>query len=270
LIEHWNGLGWSVVPAPSPNSGVLFGIDARSSYDVWAVGSFSGGGKNLPLVEHWDGTGWTIIDAAPSHTGFGHDVAVAGGRVWLVGDNGTQGRSVIEELCPAQILDSGFSPKAESVALGRTATWSIPGSDATSHSVTDGTGLGLFDSGLRAPGGSFAYTFANAGNYSIVDAGSSNRETVKVAPTASPKSGSPSTIFTVTWATAPLPSGRVADVQLKRPNGVFVDWLTDQTAPSATFTPDSGTGTYSFRARLRDTNTGARTAWSPGALIRVR
>ena len=37
LIEHWNGTAWSVAPAV-PTVGILNGVAARSSTDVWAVG----------------------------------------------------------------------------------------------------------------------------------------------------------------------------------------------------------------------------------------
>jgi hypothetical protein len=269
LIMHWNGIGWSVVPTPDPYFGALFGIAARSSADVWAAGSYIGNQHNLPVADHWDGTGWTQIDVGPPPPdAFAQDVAFAGNRVWLVGDT-PKGTNVIKKLCPTQVSDSGFSLKAESVPLASTATWALPLSDTKSHSVTDGTGLQLFDSGLRGPGGSFVYTFANAGTFKVVDNGGSGRETLKVPPAVSPTSGNMSTTFTVTWASETLPAGYVADVQLKRPGASFVDWLSDQTASSATFLPDAGPGTYSFRARLKRASNGATTSWSPGTSIRV-
>jgi len=62
LAEHWDGRRWSVVPTPddSPDD-TLVGVSARSSSDVWAVGTSNhtvGPDARFvtPLAEHWDGT----------------------------------------------------------------------------------------------------------------------------------------------------------------------------------------------------------------------
>jgi hypothetical protein len=41
LIQHFDGIAWSVVPSPSPGAeqNILFGVAAVSDYDVWAVGA---------------------------------------------------------------------------------------------------------------------------------------------------------------------------------------------------------------------------------------
>jgi hypothetical protein len=46
----------------SPAFDQLYGIDALSATNIWAVGSSGAAGK--PLVEHWNGTKWSIV-AAP-------------------------------------------------------------------------------------------------------------------------------------------------------------------------------------------------------------
>ncbi|HEX6540252.1 MAG TPA: hypothetical protein VF040_00740 [Ktedonobacterales bacterium] len=65
LIEHWNGMAWSIVPSPNPDSQEygLNGVVALSANDVWAVGSYLdlGAGARLPLIEHWNGTAWIIV-----------------------------------------------------------------------------------------------------------------------------------------------------------------------------------------------------------------
>jgi hypothetical protein len=42
------------------------------------------------------------------------------------------------------------------------------------------------------------------------------------------------------------------------------------TSLSDVFTPDGGTGNYQFRARFRNTANGAASAYSRGAIVRVR
>jgi len=57
LVEHWDGVRWTVVPSPNPGGGALTGVAVVSSRDVWAVGNSRG----QPLIEHWDGVRWTIV-----------------------------------------------------------------------------------------------------------------------------------------------------------------------------------------------------------------
>jgi hypothetical protein len=65
LIEHWNGIEWSVVPSPNagePTHNFLFGVAATSSTDAWAVGYQP---YTVPphrtIILHWDGTRWTSV-----------------------------------------------------------------------------------------------------------------------------------------------------------------------------------------------------------------
>jgi hypothetical protein len=65
LIEHWKGTRWEAVNAP--NGGCLADVSARSSSDVWAVGSGRLGMPNGTIM-HWDGHAWSIVedpDAGP-------------------------------------------------------------------------------------------------------------------------------------------------------------------------------------------------------------
>lgn len=71
LIEHWNGVNWSIVPSPNPANAAsgtnkLEDVAAVSTKNVWVVGS-SGLGNNLrqTLVERWNGTQWKIV-ASPN------------------------------------------------------------------------------------------------------------------------------------------------------------------------------------------------------------
>jgi hypothetical protein len=55
IAEHWNGTAWSIdyfVPGE-----FLYGVEAISATNVWAVGTNSYG----PLIVHNDGTGWSEV-----------------------------------------------------------------------------------------------------------------------------------------------------------------------------------------------------------------
>jgi hypothetical protein len=269
LVEHWDGTAWKVVYSP-PGNGGLFNVAASSPGDIWAtsVQAFN------PLVEHWDGSRWSIATAPdrdgesqlrPSGIG-----ALPTGEVWLVGYDTSPFTTMKQHLCPTQVLDSGFSPAAADVARGLTAAWDFPAADASSHTVTDATGMGLFDSGSRSPGTSFVFRFAAAGTYAIVDIlFPSHLESIAVPVDAQPTTGTPTTAFQIAWTTGTLP-GYLFDVQIMRPGDPsWTDWQTGVTTSFASFTPDSGTGTYAFRARMRSVSNGASSDWSPIASITV-
>jgi len=94
--------------------------------------------------------------------------------------------------------------------------------------------------------------------------------TLQVPTLADPKTGSISTKFTITWASQSPGSHQVFDVQIRRPGSTqWSDWKTNYLQTGASFTPDSGTGIYSFRARLRNTQTGAATGYSAAVSIKV-
>lgn len=72
LIEHWNGVSWSIVSSPnvaSSWSNYLYGIACVSAQNCWAVGYFkSPDFITRTLVEHWDGISWSIV-ASPNNLG---------------------------------------------------------------------------------------------------------------------------------------------------------------------------------------------------------
>jgi hypothetical protein len=58
LIEHWDGVKWSVVHnLPGVGNAILYGVYAASPTDVWADGQFGQGAPGVFL--HWDGSTWT-------------------------------------------------------------------------------------------------------------------------------------------------------------------------------------------------------------------
>jgi hypothetical protein len=68
LTEHWDGTAWHAVKAPASSTdpdavGVLNGVSARSSKDVWAVGAVSGTPGPKAITMHWDGAAWSLVPA---------------------------------------------------------------------------------------------------------------------------------------------------------------------------------------------------------------
>jgi hypothetical protein len=100
LIEHWDGLRWSLVQSPSVGtiSNVLYGVAANSSSDVWAVGLYDdSNGVSQTLVEHWDGLSWSIVPSPGGEDGgtLRGVVAISSSDVWAVGES-NGGQSLIE------------------------------------------------------------------------------------------------------------------------------------------------------------------------------
>src|SRR5713101_694521 len=88
LIEHWDGISWSIVPSPSPDSQLndLHSISGVASNDIWAVGLAGDGGTFNPLhslIEHWDGASWSVVSNPGVNELFGV-TALASNNVWAV------------------------------------------------------------------------------------------------------------------------------------------------------------------------------------------
>jgi plastocyanin len=172
------------------------------------------------------------------------------------------------------VANFSFTPQAVKVKLADSVLWTNVGSvnhTATSDGVNDGsgfTGIGLWNSGAIAHNGMFSFQFTFAGTYpyhcSIHP--SLMTGTVKVPMKATPASGPLGTNFTITWASAAPTGNLVIDVQRKDPGGSFKTWQRGVTTLSAMFKP-TATGVYSFRARLRNSNTGAVSKYSPAVSI---
>jgi hypothetical protein len=276
LALHWNGKTWSSVTLPADGS--LAEVYALGADDVWGVGALSTSANSQPLIEHWNGTAWSVVPGAitePSNeSGALSGIAYSGGHLLAVGyqyPNGTNAPSNIgEQICPMQVGNSGFDPTVAKIALGQEAWWTVaPGS--ASHSVTDDSGLGLFDSGLIQPGSAFDQTFDVAGGYTITDSATGHTAQLVVPVAVSPSSGTTSTPFTLSWAaTAPTGSYEI-DVEVQRPgSSSWVNWSGSPTGSSGTaFTPDAGPGTYRFRARLYDFADQRSSGWSAPATFTV-
>lgn len=138
------------------------------------------------------------------------------------------------------------------------------------HTVTDTSEMGLFDSGPLPSGTTYTVSVIGAGQYPFAcSIHPSMTGVLKIGVLASPLSGSTTTAFAIRWATGSAPTGFVFDVQVKRPGTTaWKAFATDTTAGQLPFTPDKGTGTYSFRARTRVAG-GAGTLWTGAKTINV-
>ena len=96
LIEHWNGVTWTLVPVPSSGGHVtevdLTAVAAISPTAAWAVGEGVAGGHSVPVFMGWDGTRWRYLPSpvgdalgGPSAGGL---AAISAHDVWLVGEVG--------------------------------------------------------------------------------------------------------------------------------------------------------------------------------------
>ncbi len=102
-----NGTSWTSVSIPNPTGGfggVLSGVAAVASNDVWAVGSSGfdnsqGAPVASTLIEHYNGTSWSIV-ASPNPTGGGAltgVTAISANNIWAVGHMGFgRGGNLIE------------------------------------------------------------------------------------------------------------------------------------------------------------------------------
>ena len=94
---------------PSPNAAgeanVLRGAAARSSNDVWVVGSYRTGGLTLPMSMRWNGAAWTVTPMPAPSAVFSppatslYDVhAFSANNAWAVGSNPGVESAAIETL----------------------------------------------------------------------------------------------------------------------------------------------------------------------------
>jgi len=148
LIEHWNGIQWSVVANPNvPNThDLLNAVQAVSANDIWAVGSsFTLDSIGQTLVEHWNGKTWSIIpspNTSGTLSGLSGVAVVSSTNVWAVGysftGNGT-GPTVIEHwngrtwsLVASPSPASGFNSLSSATRVpGTSSVWAGGNADTT-------------------------------------------------------------------------------------------------------------------------------------------
>src|SRR5215472_15385890 len=132
LIEHFDGIVWSVVPSPSPGAqqNILYGVAAITDSDVWAVGGQQdSNGLWRTLTEHWDGSEWSVVDAIDAGVNgnqFYGVKAVSTNDVYAVGqeaDAGFPGQALIEHWNGRSwTVISSPADAATALPLGVTAT----------------------------------------------------------------------------------------------------------------------------------------------------
>jgi hypothetical protein len=260
LIEHWDGTRWTVV-AGAANYFNIEAVAAVAGGDLWTAA------EDAPPTAHWDGATWMTVPIL-----FGANLvgmaATQSGDFWTVGYQWS--KPLVARLCPVRVSAAGFSPTTASGLQGGGVAWSFPKTNTTGHSVTDASGLGLFDSGLRGPGRSFTTTLIAAGSYPIRDSATGSTSTIRIPLTVKPSSGKTTTAFNLTWASAPPPPGYAFDVQIKRPGATAYEyWRKHTTDTSGAFTPDAGAGIYSLRARYRNTSNWSASWYSTPVTITV-
>ena len=101
LLAHYDGARWTAVTPPTVagrwQQSSLNAVFARSTNDVWAVGSHGSiGAFGQALVEHFDGRAWSVVPAAnlPSgSTDLAGISASAANEAWAVGTGAFAGKS---------------------------------------------------------------------------------------------------------------------------------------------------------------------------------
>jgi hypothetical protein len=100
LIEHWDGINWSIVPSftsAAPDGGYLSAVTCAAPSDCWAAGSTtdSTGSSATTLMERWNGSTWSTV-GNPDPPGsvadtFSAVTCLDEGSCWAVGASGTKG-----------------------------------------------------------------------------------------------------------------------------------------------------------------------------------
>jgi streptogramin lyase len=194
-----------------------------------------------------------IVDAGDGNVWFSENASDKIGRVTTVAGHSSY----------VLVQDGRFTPSSQGVPVSSGSThksttvrWLFQG--GKTHTVTDTTGLGLFNH-TGAPGSDFTFVFSTAGRftYDSTSAGDTQTGVINVTPSAV-VSGSN---INVTVATA-YPAGVTTDVQVKVP-GASGFTLAQSGINSNTFqyTPSNGHGAYRFQ--VRSSSGGNSSGWSP-------
>ena len=250
-------------PIPGEFSGIA-GVSAGWDGNIWYtendtdhVGSIDIDGNVLPKYD----TGLRPLCITP-----GPD-----GNMWFtIADGNAIGRVNIAAPGAGHVLamDGGFSPRRRLMKIDDTAKWMFVG--PTAHSVVDTSGLGLFDSGSKPMVSYFNHVFTAASTYHYEDTVPPSTLVAQInVPVNAPTSARVNVPFPLTWASVSQGSNMVFDVQVQLPGTPdFVPWQTTA-ALSDNYTAPSP-GKYRFRARMRNTVSGAATDYSPPALVNVQ
>jgi streptogramin lyase len=253
VVEH---------PIPGDFSGIA-GVSTGWDGNIWytendtnLVGSIDLDGTVLPKYD--TGLRPLSITAGPD------------GNMWFtIADGNAIGRINIAEPGAGHVIsmDGGFSPRRRLMKMGNTAKWMFIGPRA--HSVVDTSGLGLFDSGTKTMVSYFNHVFTAASTYPYHDGepGGTLEADIRV-PVDAPPTATVNAPFPVVWATTSQGPDIVFDVQVRVPDAPdYTDWQTTPNFGDHYTAPTPGQ--YRFRARMRNTVTGAATIYSPPAAVNV-
>src|SRR5207253_591293 len=113
LIEHWDGISWSIVSSPNDGTTHLLGVTCASSSDCWAVGRYNNGS----VIERWDGTSWSIV--SPPNNGTSSDslnglTCTSSSNCWAVGYHHNRSgvaQTLVEHYGPVVPLNTVVSRK---------------------------------------------------------------------------------------------------------------------------------------------------------------
>ncbi len=194
----------------------------------------------------------------------------------MLGTSASTASAIVIHPTMVHVHASAYAPRAAEPGDYAAVVWGFGGlPPATKRSVTDATGLNLFDSGLRdVDSQPFPFRFFGAGTY-VYD--SSNRTAMTgtiVDPMAAWWAGrTPNPTFNIRFKGPLSPRVRLAfgeDVQIKRPGAAsFHWWRYGVRSGGATFTTKTR-GVYLFRARLRRIRTDKTSHFSPPISVTVR
>lgn len=179
---------------------------------------------------------------------------------------------------PAQVLvgPGSYSPPtvtiiyrhAQSLADSGAVDWSFQNASSSPMTVTDKTGLGLFDTGSRHSPFKFAYVFNWAGTYPFRSTTTGTVGGVRVDLVRKPGTAALGSAITFRWAL----SGRtncVFDVEIKHQGQAHWSYMRfATTALSTTYTPKK-TGWFEVRSRLRNKTTNRSSGFSPSVLVHI-
>jgi hypothetical protein len=110
LMEHWNGMTWSIVASPNSSltQNLLHAITpVPGSNQLWAVGTATPmSGPSIALIERWNGSTWSLVNSPTlgQDGGFLSGVsAVSATDVWSVGGVNPFA-SLTEQYTPSRTL----------------------------------------------------------------------------------------------------------------------------------------------------------------------
>src|SRR3990172_2702600 len=105
LLMNWDGSAWQLFPEPPEvvnwYTTNRFGVAARASNDVWAVGEFS--------AWHWDGFTWTVPSEFSGQNLLG--MSSNSGALWSAGTN------------PGQVTTHSYIPASPNARFFNGTTW---------------------------------------------------------------------------------------------------------------------------------------------------